>query len=57
MLDFQITVNICSDECLVLDQYGTAWEPASSMNVARNEHGLDAVGENLVATGGYGEER
>jgi len=45
------------DECLVLDQYGTAWEPASSMNVARNEHGLDAVGENLVATGGYGEER
>merc|ERR1711892_899841 len=31
--------------------------PASSMNVARNEHGLDAVGENLVATGGYGEER
>ena len=46
-----------SDECLVLDQDENDWLPIAPLNVARNEHGLDAVGENIIATGGYGAER
>ena len=48
---------IYSNECLALDLEAGAWQAAASLNVARNEHGLDAVGDNLVVTGGYGDQR